>query len=191
MVGRMLEDLTGRQPDRSASPDEIVAHGAALYAELIARQRGLKEGKTTFTLRDINSHSLGIVGFDKKTQQRLNSIIIPKNSTLPCAVTKRFVTAKDNQRSVSIQVLEGESEVPDACTRVGTSTIRDLPPNLPAGWSVIVRYEYDTNGQLRVVAKLKGHEAAVKADFLRNNSLSDDDLLLWGQKLKVQAAKMD
>jgi len=191
MVGRMLEDLTGKQPDRSASPDEVVAHGAALYAELIARQRGLTEGRTTFTLHDINSHSLGIVGFDKRTQQRLNSIIIPKNSTLPCAVTKRFVTAKRNQRSVAIQVLEGESEVPDACTQVGICTIRDLPSDLPGGWPILVRYEYDANGQLRVIAKLKGHEASVHADFVRNSSLSDDDLLLWGQRLKAQAEKMD
>jgi len=191
MVGRMLEELTGRQPDRSASPDEVVAHGAALYADLIAQERGLKEGKTDFTLRDINSHSLGIVGFDKTTQQRLNSIIIPKNTPLPSAVTKRFVTAKANQRNVTIRILEGESEVPDACTQVGTCSIRDLPPDLPGGWPVHVKYAYDANGQLNVAAKLKGHEVSVRADFARDNSLSDSDLLLWGQRLTEQAEKMD
>lgn len=86
-------------------------------------------------------------------------------------------------------MLEGESEMPDACIEVGTCVIRDLPPNLPAGWPVEVRYSYQENGRLKVSAKLVGHGAKVTAEFVRDNSLSADDLLLWGQVLADEAER--
>ncbi len=183
MIERMLKELSGRQPDRSVSPDLAVAHGAALYAGTIAQKRGLMAGKPQFTLHDVNSHSLGIAGTDRTTGRKVNSIVIHKNSPLPCAVTRKFVTARADQRSVKIRVLEGESEVPDACTQVGVCAIRNLPSGLPAGWPIDVRYQYDASGRLKVNAKLRGHEASIDVEFVRNNSLSDDDLLLWGKKL--------
>ncbi|HET6879302.1 MAG TPA: hypothetical protein VFI31_04075, partial [Pirellulales bacterium] len=67
--------------------------------------------------------------------------------------------------------------------------IRDLPPNLPAGWPVEVRYTDQENGRLQVAAKLVGHEAQVTTEFIRDNSLSDDDLMLWGQCLSAEAMR--
>jgi molecular chaperone DnaK len=124
-----------------------------------------------------------------ETRSRVNRIIIRKNTPLPRSKPKKFKTFKANQSNLKVTVLEGESEVPDACIKVGTCVIRDLPPNLPAGWPVEVRYAYQENGRLKVSAKLVGHGAQVSAEFIRDNSLSDGDLLLWGQVLADEAAK--
>jgi molecular chaperone DnaK len=179
MVLRMIEGLAGKPPDRSISADEAVAHGAALYAELLAPRHGTPPAATPFTVQNVNSHSLGVLGTDPHTGRRLNKVLLPKNSPLPRTVTKAFKTFKPNQRSVVIRVLEGEAELPEACSRVGVCTIRDLPPGLPAGWPVQVSYTYEANGRLHVSAKLQGHHAGVTTDFVRENSLPDEDLEMW------------
>lgn len=189
MVIKMLGELAGKAVDHSVAPDEAVAQGAALYADLLLQRQGSGGGHAQFTVTNVNSHSLGVVGVDGKTGSRVNRVIIPKNTPLPRSKTKRFKTFKANQVNVKVTVLEGESEVPDACIEVGTCVIRDLPPSLPGGWPVEVRYSYQENGRLQVSAKLVGHGARVTAEFIRDNSLSDDDLLLWGQALADEAAR--
>jgi molecular chaperone DnaK len=179
MVRRMLEELTGKPPDCSLSPDEAVAHGAALYADLLMHQRGVKSGPPTFSLTNINSHSLGIVATDRQSGRKRTHVLIPKNTALPHSASKVFKTLKANQSSVAVHVIEGESVRPEACTPVGECSIRDLPPDLPAGWPVEVRFAYDTSGRLRVSAKLKGHPTKVRADFVRDCALSEDDMVLW------------
>jgi molecular chaperone DnaK len=183
MVKRMLKEKTGKEPEASINPDEAVAHGAALFAELLASRpdagEGEKSAQARFTVTNVNSHSLGILGTDVQTGRKINKILIPKNSPLPQKVTKVFQTYKDNQRSVLIKVLEGESDRPEACTLIGTCAIRNLPPDLPTGWPVKVRYTYESNGRLHVAARLKGHMAGVSADFERENALPEDDLDLW------------
>lgn len=190
-VERMLADLAQRSVDRSVSADEAVAHGAALYADLLMQKQGQGAGHTEFSLTNINSHSLGLVGVDATTGRRVNRVIIPKNTPLPHAATRRFKTFKANQPNVRICVVEGESELPEACTEVGLCVIRDLPPNLPQGWPVEVRYAYRENGQLQVAARLVGHEAKVTTEFVRDNSLSDDDLMLWAECLAGEAQRAD
>jgi molecular chaperone DnaK len=190
MVPRMLEELSGKKPDRSVSPDEAVAHGAALYADLLLTQQGGGSGRTSFSVTNVNSHSLGIVGIDPRTRREVNHILIPKNSPLPHTVRRTFKTFKPNQRSVKLRVLEGESERPEACTQVGTCVIRGLPPNLAEGWPVEVCYAYEENGRLQVSAKLKGHSAAAVAEFERDNSLPENDLLLWAQVVKERSMEL-
>jgi molecular chaperone DnaK len=179
MVLRMLEGLTGKAPDRSVSADEAVAHGAALYAGMLAPRQGPGEEPPGFTVTNVCSHSLGILGSDPQTGRKANKVLIPKNSPLPQTATKLFKTFKANQHSVVIKVLEGESEHPEVCTQIGVCTIRDLPPGLPAGWPIKVSYTYESNGRLHVTAKVKGHKASVTTDFERENSLPDEDLELW------------
>jgi molecular chaperone DnaK len=183
-VERMLRDLTGKKPDRSLSPDEAVAHGAALYADLLLKKHGLG-GAGEFEVTNVNSHSLGIVAIEKGSNRKVNRILIPKNTPLPYAVRSKFKTYKDNQRTIGVRVLEGESELPEACTQVGECVIRDLPPNLPAGWPIQVVYKYSEDGRLKVKAELVGHGAATSSEFVRDNSLPDDDLLLWAQMLEA------
>jgi molecular chaperone DnaK len=189
MIGRMLEELAGRSVDHSVSADEAVAHGAALFADLLMQKQGAGGGHAQFSVTNINSHSLGVVGIDPATSARVNKILIAKNTPLPHSAARRFRTFKAGQANVKVTVVEGESELPDACIEVGTCVIRDLPPGLPAGWPVEVRYTNQENGRLQVAAKLVGHEAKVTTEFLRDNSLSDDDLMLWGQCLSAEAMR--
>ena len=190
-VGRMLRELTGKEPDRSVSPDEAVAHGAALYADMLVQKRGLGAGRTRFSVTNVNSHSLGLVGREPRTGRQVSVALIGKNTPLPAAAARRFKTAGAGQRSLLVRVVEGESEQPEACSPVGRLAVRDLPPGLPAGWPVEVTYEYGEDGRLRVSARLAGHDAAATAEFVRDNALSDGDLLLWGQRLQAQAGYLD
>jgi molecular chaperone DnaK len=121
----------------------------------------------------------------------VNSILIRKNSPLPALVKKRCKTAKQGQRSIVVRVVEGESEQPDACSQVGQFVLRDLPIDLPAGWPVELSYRYAENGCLRVTARLAGHGVQATTEFIRDNSLSDDDLLLWGQRLKAEEGRLN
>jgi molecular chaperone DnaK len=186
-VAEMLTELTGKSPDRSLSADEAVAHGAALYADLLIQKHGLGGGHTEFSITNVNSHSLGVVGVEPATGRKVNAVLVPKNTPLPKSAARRFKTAKPNQPNVRIVVVEGESEMPEACTEVGVAIIHDLPPNLPAGWPVEVRFEYAENGRLTVKGKLSGHETVVTTEFIRDNSLSDDDLMLWAENLEKEA----
>jgi molecular chaperone DnaK len=188
MILQMLAELAGKAVDHSVSADEAVAHGAALYADLLLQKRGAG-GQAKFAVTNINSHSLGLIGVDPDTGGRVNRTIIPKNTPLPHTASRRFKTHHANQPNVKVAVVEGEGESPDACIDVGTCVIRNLPPNLPAGWPVDVRYTYQENGRLTVAAKLVGHEAKVTTDFVRDNSLSDDDLMLWGECLAAEARR--
>jgi molecular chaperone DnaK len=178
MVLRMLEELAGKAPDRSVSPDEAVAHGAALYADLLLRERG-GDGKPAFTVTNINSHSLGIVGIDPTTGRKRNQVLIPKNTPLPHSVSATFKTSKENQPSVVIRIVEGESERPEACVQVGVCTVSELPRGLPKGWPVTVSYSYEQDGRLQVAAQIKGQKRAVVTTFQRENRLADNDLQLW------------
>ncbi|MGL4555633.1 MAG: Hsp70 family protein [Gemmataceae bacterium] len=177
MVKRLLQQQSGKVPDGSVSPDEAVAHGAALYAERLApRHPG---SPPAFEMTNVNSHSLGIVGSDPQTGRRFNKVVIPKNSPLPRTVAKTFCTLKPGQPSVGINVLEGESDRPESCTLIGHCVIRDLPADLPAGWPIRVEYSYEPNGRLHVTAKVKGHAAGVSVDIERETGLPSDDLELW------------
>jgi molecular chaperone DnaK len=188
MVARLLEELTGVPPDRSISPDEAVAHGAALYADLLLRrQAGAGQGR--FSVTNVNAHSLGIVGVDGKTGKRRNQILIPRNTPLPCMVSTTFKTSKAKQRRITIRVVQGESADLAECTPVGFYTISDLPPDLPAGWPVQLTYTYQENGEIQVQAKVEGHNTVVRTTFKRENSISKAALKSWNKLVKREWKK--
>ena len=191
MVVRMLENISGKPPERSISPDEAVAHGAALYANLLLQEKTPHAGPPLFSVTNINSHSLGIVGVDPQTGRKRNQILIPKNTPLPTSVARVFKTHKNNQRDVVVTVVEGESERPEACVQVGVFKINNLPPNLSAGTPVEVRYSYQTNGELRVSGKVGSmpSSAEVSTVFQRENSLGDEDMELWTEYVTLQSGE--
>ena len=77
----MLQHVSGKVPDASVAADEAVAHGAALRAGLLlAEQQGRP---STFSIKNVNSHSLGVVGVDPLTRRKRNGILIPRNTILP------------------------------------------------------------------------------------------------------------
>jgi molecular chaperone DnaK len=187
MIQSMLEEIAGKPPERSVSPDEAVAHGAALYADLLMSQQGQSSRGQSFSVTNVNSHSLGIVGFDKLTGRKKNQILIPKNTQLPHSFQGTFKTHKENQQNVVIRIVEGESERPEACSQIGVCKVEPLPSNLPAGWPIYVRYAYLANGQLQVFAQVKGQSKAVVTTFERENNMADEEISLWRGYLESQA----
>ena len=184
----MLEELTGKPPERSVAVDEAVAHGAALYANLLVSKQQPSPAPPKFSVTNINSHSLGIIGTDPSTGRKKNQILIPKNTALPTAVTKVFKTQKPGQQNVVIRVVEGESERPEACIQVGTCTVGGFPRNLPAGSPVKVSYAYHADGRLDVSGQVQGMAQPATTSFQRENSMDDAEMQLWSQY--INAAEM-
>src|SRR6185295_8081439 len=133
----------------------------------------------TFGVTDVNSHSLGVEGVDMATMRKENVIIIKRNTPLPARKTEKFVTKSAGQQSVVVQVLEGESKMPEQCAPVGRAVMRRLPRDLPKGWPVEVTYEYAPNGRLSVRAKIPGTSSDVSIELEREKGLTDERLAKW------------
>lgn len=181
MVAEMLSRVTGKRPESSVSPDEAVAHGAALYAGTLVRGGG---AAPPCRLINVNSHSLGVVGIDVATRQRVNKILIPKNSPLPCRVVRTFATDRDDQRNVKVPVVEGESEDPTACIFLGECTVRDLPPALPQGTPVQVEFSYAANGRIAVSARVPQARQSAHVEIDRQQRRNLGDLDGWLARLR-------
>ncbi len=179
MVRKMLREISGKEPDASVSADEAVAHGAALCAGLMLAKRQRERG--TFNIKNVNSHSLGVVGVNPKTQQRRNGIVIPRNTALPVTAKRTFKTQKANQRSILVEIVEGESRSADECTLVGRFSVPDLPPNLPVKTPIDVLFRYRQDGRLKVRVMIPGTETKVDSELRRENSLPKDHLDGWRQ----------
>ncbi len=178
MVQQMLKEETGRTPDRSLSADEAVAHGAAIYAGLLM---ATGQGKPpTVTVRNVNSHTLGVLGIEKQTGRPCNQIVIQKNTPLPVTKVSRFQTAKTGQRSVVANIIEGGDSSGGNATQIGKCVIQDLPANLPAGTPVDVAFTYSDDGRLTVKAKLPNQGKMAVLVVERASGLSEQQVKKWG-----------
>lgn len=181
MVHEMLHRLSGREPDTSVAADEAVAQGAALRAGLLLAEQ---EGRpAAFAIKNVNSHSLGVVGTDPTTRRRRNGILIPRNTHLPVTRKRTFKTQKASQKSILVQIVEGESPSADDCTQIGRCTVCDLPPDLPAQSPVDVRFHYEPNGRLKVRVRLPGTERQLETEIVRENSLGKEQLDGWRRRI--------
>jgi molecular chaperone DnaK len=176
-VTDMLRNLSGKEPDCSVSPDEAVAHGAALHAGIILDRFAGKS--PSFKIKNVNSHSLGVVAMDTKTKRARNAILIPRNTPLPIAAKRIFKTQKNGQRSILVQIVEGESASPDDCSQIGKCSVRDLPQNLPAQTPIEVRFRYHENGRLAIQVNVQGTDKELHHEISRENSLTQDQLDSW------------
>jgi len=177
MVHEMLGQVSGQQPDASVAADEAVAHGAALRAGLLlAESRGQP---SLFTIKNVNSHSLGVVGTDPQTGRRRNGVLIPRNTPLPVTGKRKFKTKRANQRSILVQIVEGESPSADDCVQIGRCTVRDLPPNLPEKYPVEVLFQYEPSGRLHVKVTVPDTDRQVEHEIMRENSLPKEHLDGW------------
>lgn len=163
-ITEVIEQLTGIEPSDELNPDEIVALGAAVQASVIDETESSEQHLDEVVVRDVNSHSLGVISTDNSGVQ-VNSIILARNSEIPCTSSKRFVTAHENQSAVHIQVTEGEDDDPNYVTIIGSSTI-ELPPNLPLESPIEIRVAYDENGIVNISA----------FDLYNNQDLGDFDI---------------
>lgn len=181
MVVEMLRQTSGKEPDVSVSADEAVAHGAALHAGLILAKNAGRA--PAFKIRNVNSHSLGVVGTDPATKRKRTAVLIPRNTPLPVKARRVFKTQKENQDSVLVQIVEGESPSPEACTPIGTCAIRNLPKNLPARTPIDVEFRYAADSRLTVQVKVAGGEKVAQQEITRENSLNQEQLDGWRKRV--------
>jgi len=149
MVIQMLERESGMTVDRSLSPDEAVAHGAAIFAG-----QNASGNRHPLKISDVNSHDLGVLAKNADTGRRERSILIARNTPLPATRQKQFRLAKDGQRRVSASVIEGGDDSGNHATHIGKCIVDSLPKGLPANTKVIVEFQYQADGQLQVTTSL-------------------------------------
>ncbi|MFW5692965.1 MAG: Hsp70 family protein [Thermoguttaceae bacterium] len=188
MVAAMVNELTGLEPDRTVNPDEAVARGAALYAGYRLAQSRPDSTGPGFQVTQVNAHSLGVEGIDPQTLRKANIILIPRNTALPAKAKERFATKTANQRSIVVQVLEGESSIPGECRAIGRTVIRDLPEGLTQGWPVEVCFEYESNGRLRVDGSVPGTHQRTRLELLRAAGLNGAGIARWKQPVEHAGA---
>jgi molecular chaperone DnaK len=180
-VVEMLRCLSGKEPDGSVSPDEAVAQGAAIHAGFLLDR--LQGRAPRIRIRNVNSHSLGIAATDPRTSRRQTAFLIPRNTPLPAKAKRVFRTLKSHQKAIVAQIVEGESTDPHECTQIGKCTVRNLPPNLPAGTPIEVGFKYLENGRLRVMVSVAGLEENVTHDIRRENNLTPSERDGWRQQI--------
>ena len=152
MVRALVREIFGREPNVSANPDEAVALGATIQAGI------LEGGVRNMVLLDVTPLSLGIETFGG-----LMNVIIPRNTTIPTKAGELFTTAVDNQKSMKIQVLQGERELARDNWSLGTFELEFAPA--PKGVPRVgVQFEIDANGILSVLARdvKTGHQKIVQ-----------------------------
>ena len=142
LVRRRVEELFGRVPHTELNPDEVVALGAAVQADILSGSR-----RDTLLL-DVTPLSLGI-----ETIGGVMSQIIPRNSTIPASATESFTTYVEGQTNVKIHVLQGERELVGDCRSLAEFDLKNIPP-MPAGLPRIgVKFLIDADGILSVCAE--------------------------------------
>jgi molecular chaperone DnaK len=188
MVSRMLREELGREPDRSLSADEAVAHGAAIYAGLITDSAASLGG---VSVRNVNAHSLGVLAIEHATGRDRNRVLIPRNSPIPIERRGRFQTRRDNQSSVEVRVIEGGDASGAGATALGTFLVRDLPPGLPAGTPIEVAFRYMANGRLEVEARLPTVGARAEERFDRAGGLGVEQVEHWRDRLRSGLGPLD
>ena len=188
MVREMLRRLSGKEPAWMVNPDEAVARGAALYAKyLLSLRNGVGQGALRH-VADVNSHSLGIETIEPYLLRKRNVILIPRNTRLPAQCARKFATKSEGQRSIVIQVLEGESDLPDDCLAIGRTVVRDLPAGLPKGYPVEILFEYGPNGRLKVDAVVPGTPHQGRLELERDAGVSGDGIARWRQVVSAAGA---
>ncbi|MBN1909029.1 MAG: Hsp70 family protein, partial [Pirellulales bacterium] len=144
--------------------------------QIVSKRNG---DRPRFKIRNVNSHSLGVVGTDRATGRRRNGILIPRNTPIPVTAKRVFRTKRAGQKSILVQVVEGESRTAEECTQIGQCSVRQLPPNLPAGTPVDVQFSYQPDGRLRVLVSVPNTSSQLETEFARANTLSQELLDGW------------
>ena len=185
MIQRMLETESGLKCDRSLSPDEAVAHGAAVYANT-----KMERGSPPVSIANVNSHDLGVLGRDPATKKTIHQVMIARNSRLPQTKKRKFVTSKEGQKEVVVTVVEGGTDSGAGATRIGKCRVADLPANLPKGTSVNVTFQYSTDGRLVVDAEVPSAGINALTTIQRSSGMTESDLEFWTAKI-AEGVKID
>ncbi len=164
-VQELVKKLTGKEPNMSVNPDEVVALGAAVQGGVLA---GDVEG---ILLLDVTPLSLGV-----ETMGGVMTKMIERNTTIPTRKTEIYSTAADGQTSVEIHVLQGEREMAAGNKTLGKFQLTGIPA-APRGIPQIeVTFDIDANGIVNVSAKDKGTGKAQNITISGSTALSDDEV---------------
>ncbi len=191
MIHAALKGISGITPDVAVHPDEAVARGAAIFARNLMLKQGLLTDAPKLKIIDVSSHGLGIEGINMSTRRAENITLIPRNTPLPHRITRTFVTKAHNQRSIKVELLEGESTLPSQCSRLAVAAIRHLPPNLPEGTPIEVTYTLQANGRLDVKAEVAGVGDAARLELERVRGLDEQKVNAWKTVLQRHGGYRD
>jgi molecular chaperone DnaK len=177
MVQELVRKLTGKEPNKSVNPDEVVAIGAALQAGVLAGD------VTDVLLLDVTPLSLGL-----ETLGGVMTTLIPRNTTVPTRKSETFSTAEDSQTAVDVHILQGERPLAKDNNTLGVFRLEGIPP-APRGIPQIeVTFDIDANGILNVTAKDRATGRSQQVAITASTNLNEAEIQRLVREAETHAA---
>ena len=177
-VQKLVKDYTGKEPNQSVNPDEVVAVGAAIQAGVLAGE--VKD----IVLLDVTPLTLGI-----ETLGGVMTPLVPRNTTIPVSKSQVFSTAENNQTAVDIQVLQGERPMARDNKSLGMFRLEGIAPAMRGIPQIEVTFDIDANGIVNVSAKDKATNKEQKITITNSSNLSEDDIDKMVKEAEANAAE--
>ncbi len=164
-VQQLVKEYTGKEPNQSVNPDEVVAVGAAVQAGVLAGE--VKD----IVLLDVTPLTLGI-----ETLGGVMTALVPRNTTIPVSKSQVFSTAENNQTAVDINVLQGERPMASDNKSLGMFRLEGIAPAMRGVPQIEVTFDIDANGIVNVSAKDKATGKEQKITITNSSNLSEQDI---------------